>query len=72
MSFNSTLVQLKVSGNYVVQKGYIGFNSTLVQLKATRPNRQHEFAIRFNSTLVQLKEGMRPERPGYFPVSILP
>ena len=60
--FNSTLVQLKVSGNYVIQERHIGFNSTLVQLKA-RTNKGCGYQkIRFNSTLVQLKVDLRKKR----------
>ena len=54
-SFNSTLVQLKVSGNYIVQKRYISFNSTLVQLKGYPDSSTGITTCSFNSTLVQLK-----------------
>ena len=35
ISFNSTLVQLKVNGTLTISQESFGFNSTLVQLKGT-------------------------------------
>ena len=54
-SFNSTLVQLKVNTDGILNAASKSFNSTLVQLKVTLS--AHSVAIKncFNSTLVQLK-----------------
>ena len=55
LSFNSTLVQLKVEIEPGVWVTQVGFNSTLVQLKVLLSINVLNAQIRFNSTLVQLK-----------------
>ena len=54
-SFNSTLVQLKVSLLIQLRIPVFGFNSTLVQLKAALVYSKVKHRRCFNSTLVQLK-----------------
>ena len=55
MSFNSTLVQLKVLLAQAIDKIKGSFNSTLVQLKDKQPDLRNPVQMCFNSTLVQLK-----------------
>ena len=55
LSFNSTLVQLKVLTGLQGKAQEISFNSTLVQLKDTIFVRRKRNSTCFNSTLVQLK-----------------
>ena len=56
MSFNSTLVQLKVANRRKGSASSFSFNSTLVQLKAFVVNILTFNKHCFNSTLVQLKD----------------
>ena|GEM_PF-1544052 len=55
LSFNSTLVQLKVEIEPGVWVTQVGFNSTLVQLKDGFLCHKDLSLFSFNSTLVQLK-----------------
>ena len=57
LSFNSTLVQLKVAVSTDNGGSWKSFNSTLVQLKACTLARFTFSEKCFNSTLVQLKGG---------------
>ena len=59
MSFNSTLVQLKVAKIFEDTPRVIGFNSTLVQLKVSIRSNFSRMEACFNSTLVQLKGMVR-------------
>ena len=55
MSFNSTLVQLKVANRRKGSASSFSFNSTLVQLKDDCKSQTNFPNQSFNSTLVQLK-----------------
>ena len=55
LSFNSTLVQLKVLSDSQANNMYASFNSTLVQLKVRNTCQGNVVRRCFNSTLVQLK-----------------
>ena len=55
LSFNSTLVQLKVNADSSMDTDQFCFNSTLVQLKVLTGLQGKAQEISFNSTLVQLK-----------------
>ena len=72
LSFNSTLVQLKVIINVRFKLGIKSFNSTLVQLKDMQIGLQWKQQNCFNSTLVQLKVWLLLEMVVNLKVSILP
>ena len=55
MSFNSTMVRLKVENYDVFPYLDTGFNSTMVRLKVTQLAGQQFASRSFNSTMVRLK-----------------
>ena len=66
LSFNSTMVRLKVEETDRIKSGCPGFNSTMVRLKEIVKSKRTTTGIGFNSTMVRLK-ALRIAREAGFP-----